>query len=64
MGIVEIAKKFIDLMFIPVNAFFNMEFDLYNGVKVKYGVMVLALLFVFYTIYFILRALKIIGDDD
>lgn len=64
MGIIEILKSFADLVFMVINSFFNFEVDLYHGVKIKFGILVIGFLAVIYTIYFVLKALKIIGDDN
>ena len=59
-----ICKSYIDLVMIPLNAFFNIEIDLTQTIRVKLGVLVLAFMSIVYTLYFTFRALKIIDNKE
>lgn len=59
-----IVKSYIDLIMIPLNAFFNIEIDLTESIRIKLGVLVLAFMSIIYTLYFIFKSLKIIDSRE
>lgn len=59
-----IVKSYIDLVMIPLNAFFNIEIDLTESIRIKLGILVLSFITIVYTLYFIFKALKIIDSKE
>jgi len=61
---IEICKKILDLIMIMVNKFFFLKIDLTDTLDVYLGVLIIGFLFIVLLIYFIFKALGIIGGDD
>lgn len=61
---IDIIKSFIDLIKIYINSLFYLKIDLTPKFEVYLGVLVIAFLFIVFSIYFIFKALGIFGGDD
>ena len=59
-----IVKSYIDLVMITLNAFFNIEIELTESIRIKLGILVLSFIAIVYTLYFIFKALKIIDSKE
>ncbi len=61
---IEVIKNIINLIKVFVNSLFYLKIELLKGVDVYLGVLVIAFLFIVFAIYFIFKALNIIGGDE
>lgn len=61
---IEIIKEIIKLITIFINGIFYLEIDLTETVDVYLGVLVIAFLFIMFSIYFIFKSLGLIGGGD
>jgi len=61
---IEIIKEIIKLITTFINGIFYLEIDLTETVDVYLGVLVIAFLFIVLSIYFIFKAIGLIGGGD
>lgn len=61
---IEIIKEIIKLIMTFINGIFYLEIDLTETVDVYLGVLVIAFLFIVLSIYFIFKAIGLIGGGD
>ena len=61
---IEIIKEIIKLITTFINGIFYLEIDLTETVDVYIGVLVIAFLFIVLSIYFIFKAIGLVGGGD
>lgn len=59
----EVIKQLIDLVMQFIDSAFSIKIDFFEGVRVSLLVVVLAFIFLIYSIYYILKAIGVLSDE-
>lgn len=59
---IEILIKFVDLLMIIFNGFYNLEFEFYKGQTILFGHLAIGFIFLLFAIWLLLKVLGV-GEE-